>query len=125
MAGPVIAAAFVQQAPEQGGPPKTCGSSHGFKHNTGLAQHEVLGMGRVEWDMLTYYAKEKVYARIGQWKVSELIESVQKVLDDPDLNPLQKAVVQALIVRESARDRAKRITATSGVIGPLATIGRP
>jgi hypothetical protein len=81
-------------------------------------------MGRVEWDMLTYYAKEKVYVRTGQREVSELIESMQKVLDDPDLNPLQKAVVEALIVRQSATETAKRITATSGVIGPLATVGR-
>ena len=125
MAGPVIAAAFAQPAADAGGPPKMCTSKHGFEHNTGLAQHEVLGMGRVEWDMLTYYAKEKVYVRSGQWKASELIESMEKVLDDTDLNPLQKAVVEALIVRQSATETAKRITATSGVIGPLATVGRP
>ena len=81
-------------------------------------------MSRVEWDTLTFYAKEKAYAGSGQRTVSELIENVQRVLDDPGLGPLQKAVVEALVVRESATETAKRITATSGVIGPLATIGR-
>ena len=107
MTGPVIAATFVQQAPGQDEPPKACISNHGFTHNAGLAQHEVLGMSKVEWDTLSYYAKQKVYRSSGQSKVSEFIEGMQKVLDDPDLNPLQKAVVVAMVVRESATETTK------------------
>ena len=125
MTAPIIAATFVQQPADQGGVRNVCRSNHGFTHNADLAQHEVLGMNQVEWDMLTYYAKQKVYEKGGQWKASELVECMQKVLDDPDLNSLQKAVVEALVVRESATDTTKRITASSGAIGPLAAIGRP
>ena len=71
MTGPVIAAAFIGESSDQGGSQRVCKSNHGFAHNTGLAQHEVLAMTKVEWDMLTYYAKQTLHAKGGQRKVSE------------------------------------------------------
>ncbi len=125
MAAPVIAATFVQAAAEdQGKSERVCESNHGFIHNSALEQYEVLKIEKHKWDMLTGYATKKVCASAGRGKVSRLVEYMQEILDDTSLNPLQKAVVESLVARESATETAKRISATSGVIGPLATIGR-
>ncbi len=125
MAAPVIAATFAQPATEDPGKSeRVCESNHGFIHDAALEHYEVLKIEKHEWDMLTGYAMREICTPAGRGKVSRLVEHMQEILDDASLNPLQKAVVESLVAAESAAETAKRIGATSGVIGPLATIGR-
>ena len=121
MTGPVIASALVQRVMEN---PDTmslgvCISKHGFDHNSGREQHEVLNMSKNEWDSLALYVENRVIGRGGH-RVSQLVENMQKALDDNDLSPLQKAVVERFVVANSTVETAKKITPLSVMIGPLA-----
>ncbi|MGA3173797.1 MAG: hypothetical protein ABSE25_05140 [Syntrophorhabdales bacterium] len=125
LTGPVIAATVVQKAMEEPDriAMKACASRHGFEHNSGREQHEVLNMSRTDWDYLKGYAQSRVAVGTGQG-ASELVENMQKVLDDNRLSPLQKAVVEHFMVTSSAVGTVKGITPLSPIIGPLASIGR-
>jgi hypothetical protein len=126
MAGPVIASAFMQQLMKEPTIFSTgsCISKHGFEHNSGKEQHEILRMSRDEWEGLTQYAHSEVLGGADGQSVSRLVEKMERVLENHGLNGLQKAVVEALVARQSAIETARQIMPTSAVIGPLATVGR-
>jgi hypothetical protein len=126
MAGPVIASAFMQQLMKEPATISTglCISKYGFDHNSGKEQHEILRMSRDDWEGLTQYARNQVLGGVDGQSVSRLVENMERVLGDRALNGLQKAVVEALVARQSAIETARQIVPTSAVIGPLATVGR-
>ncbi len=126
MAGPVLAANIVKQAMEDpDGLQKACISSHGFEHNSGKEQNEVLNLSRAKWDDLVRYSDSKVFKGRGEMKISEIVENMARFLDDEDLTKLEKAIVEGLVVKRSAMLAAASIAHSSGVIGPLAGIGAP
>jgi hypothetical protein len=126
LAGPVLASHIVKQAMENpDGLQKACISSHGFEHNSGKEQNEVLKLSRAKWDDLVRYSENKVFKGRGQIKVSELVENMEKFLDDQALTRLEKAIVEGLVVKRSAMQAAAAIASASGVIGPLAVLDRP
>lgn len=63
-------------------------------------RHEASQMSAVEWDTLVYHAERKVIGG-GDRKVSERIERMEKVLDDPTISQLQKAVIEAVVLKDS------------------------
>ena len=69
-------------------------------HPTG-ERLKALQMSPVEWDTLIYHAQRKVFGD-GERKVSERIERMEKVLDDPAMTQLQKAVIEAVVLRDFA-----------------------
>ncbi len=126
MAGPVLASHIVKQAMDNpDGLQKACVSEHGFEHNSGKEQYEVLKISRAKWDSLVRYSEDKVLGGRGGIQTSKLIENMEKFLDDQALTPLEKAVVEGFVVKKSATETAERMVPSSAVIGPLAASGRP
>jgi hypothetical protein len=127
MAGPVIASVFMQRLMNQQSSISgaLCISKYGFDHSSGKEQHEILKISRDEWEKLMGYVKNQLLPVPGGQNLSQLIENMERVLGNQQLNKLQTAVVQAFVARQSATETARRITPSSAVIGPLATIGRP
>ena len=60
-----------------------------------------LKIGKVEWDTLVNHVEQRVFNDRLK-KESEHVERMQEVLDDAGLSPLQKAVVEILVLRNSA-----------------------
>ncbi len=122
MAGPIIASYIIKQAMDDPDKLKTaCVSAHGFEHESGQAQHDVLKMDAAEWDQLAAYAEKTV---IGNYSnPSLLVENLSKLLDDRRFNPLKKAIVEGFVIKRSAVEAAERMAPSSpGVIGPLAAL---
>ncbi len=121
MAGPVIASSLMKEVMSQPDrpPARACMSKHGFAHNSGENDHVVLNMSKAQWDELLRYADGKVFHHS---RTPELVENMQRMLDDGNLDSLQKAVIASFVVKRSAIETAERITPISAVIGPLATI---
>lgn len=126
LTAPVIASTIIRKAMDT---PKdlykACVSNHGFNHITGQDENEILRMSKIEWDTLINYAQGNIFGAEGRLKASELIENMEKFFDNATLNSLQKAIVEAFIIKSTAKETASSMTLSPGVIGPLATIGRP
>jgi hypothetical protein len=125
LAAPVIAATIIRRAMDNPTElQKACISNHGFNHITGRNENEVLKMSKTEWDTLINYAQGNIFGEVGQLKASELIENMEKFFNDATLTSLQKAIVQAFVIKSTARETASSMTLSPTVIGPLATVGR-
>ncbi len=126
MAGPVIAAAFVQRLMKEPMrlPMGPCVSKHGFEHQSGKEQFEILKMSREDWERLNTYAERSVLDGPAKLSMSRLVENMEHMLGTRDLDTLQKAVLEAMVARQSAVQAARQITPSSAVIGPLASVGR-
>lgn len=125
LSAPVIASSIIQKAMDNPNElRKACISNHGFRHDVGKSENEVLKMSKMEWDTLINYAQGHIFGEAGRLKASELIENMEKLLDDTVLTSLQKAVVQAFVIKSTARETASSMALSPTVIGPLATIGR-
>jgi len=74
---------------------------HGQPYHPTGERLKALQMSPVEWDTLIYHAHRKVFGD-GERKVSERIERMEKVLDDPAMTQLQKAVIEAVVLRDFA-----------------------
>jgi hypothetical protein len=121
MAGPVLAANIVKQAmddPE--GLRKACVSSHGYEHNSGKEQYEVLNLSREKWDDLVSYSENKVFGGQKSPKASELVENLEKLLDDRELSSLDKAILEGFVVKRSVLEVADGIAPHPAAVGPLA-----
>ncbi len=121
VAGPAIASVFVKHAIEDPDSLQTkpCASKFGFQHNSGQEQHAVLGMTKDEWDSLAGYAEKEV---IRHRETIELVRNLQKLLDNKAFSDLQKAVVEAFVVKNAAVETARKMAPTSPVIGALANV---
>ncbi len=100
LTGRFLAAAFMEQfndpqALQSGGRANPASVTFGA-----TGDHEVMNMSRVEWDTLVHYVEREVFGN-GRKKVSEYIERLQGMLDDLSLSPVQKAVVEALVLKAS------------------------
>ncbi|OPY64645.1 MAG: hypothetical protein A4E57_03471 [Syntrophorhabdaceae bacterium PtaU1.Bin034] len=125
LAGPVIASALAEQAMDDPAKlQKVCDSNHGFDHNSGAAQYQVLRISKTEWDSLMQYARNTVMEMPRPKQISRLVENVEKFLDNKEFNSLQKAVVEAAVVKNSAVEAARKMTPLSAVIGALADVER-
>jgi hypothetical protein len=123
LAGPVIASVMLEQAVKdpEGLRTRTCSSNYGFEHNSGKEEHVVLKLSKAEWDQLTDYAERKIFKHE---KTLELVENVERMLDDNNLGSLQKAVVGAFVVKNSALETARNIVPTAEVLGALGSVHR-
>jgi len=121
LAGPAIASVLVKQALENPGKLQSaiCESKFGFDHNSGKEQHVVLGMEKAGWELLVRYAESRIFSHK---QTIDLVRSLQQLLDDQKFNSLQKAVVEALVVKSSAVETARNMAPTASVVGALATV---
>lgn len=104
MAGRFLARAAIQQLSAPYGPAE--GNEYailpGAVNPGAPGRVRSIHIGRVEWDTLVHHVEHKVFGR--SRKESEHIESIQEVLDDEGLSPVQKAVVEVLVMKKWATE---------------------
>lgn len=117
MAGRFLASAFVQHMHEKHEPQDNSANMYTFHTPFGEEHYEALHMSELEWNLLVYQCEGRVF-RNGQRKVSEVIEKMQEVLDDRELTPLQKAIIEALVLKDSGVETQKMPNYSSKVLFP-------
>jgi hypothetical protein len=65
--------------------------------------HGPIRIGKVEWDTIVHHVEHKVFGGRPR-KESEHVERMQEVLDDEGLSPVQKAVVEVLVLKNWATE---------------------
>ncbi len=101
MAGHFLVTAAMQQlndaqAPEVSGPGK-----YGFSVRRPSGHYGEMKMSQMEWDTLVNHVERRVFGD-PQGKDSQHIEKMEEVLDEAGLSPLQKAVVEVLVLKNTA-----------------------
>lgn len=121
LAGPFVASKIMKELMERPGevPVRECASKHGFDHMSGKEDREVLRMSTIEWDMLVNYVDTKVLEGAGQKQASKVIENLEQALSDNSLNPLQKAVVEAFVLRTAVVNASDKLASPAPGGAPL------
>lgn len=117
MAGRFLTSAFIRQMNEKHEPQANSPNMYTFHSSYGEERYEALHMSELEWDLLVYQCQGRVFGN-GQKKVSEVIEKMQEVLDDLELTPLQKAIIEALVLKDSGVETRKVPNHSSEVLFP-------
>jgi hypothetical protein len=73
---------------------------HGFTLREPPGHYGELKMSKMEWDTLVNHVERRVFGE-SQGKDSKHIERMEEVLDDDGLSPLQKAVVEILVLKNT------------------------
>ncbi len=98
LTGRFLASAFIEQFNDPLKLQSGGTANPAFSRPGSLAQYETTSISRLEWDTLVHYVEREVFGN-GRKKVSEYIERLQGVLDDLGLSPIQKAVVEVLVLK--------------------------
>lgn len=98
LTGRFLASAFIEQFNDPLKLQSGGTANPAFGRPGSLGQYETTSISRLEWDTLVHYVEREVFGN-GRKKVSEYIERLQSVLDNLGLSPIQKAVVEVLVLK--------------------------
>jgi len=106
MAGHFLATAAIQQMNDEQALDASGPGKHGFTVRQPPGHYGEMKMSQMEWDTLVNHVERRVFGD-PQGKDSQHIEKMQEVLEEAGLSPLQKAVVEILVLKNTALTNGK------------------